>query len=73
MVNWELTSAAINALFFILAMLFGVYWRLFKTKLSALREFVDLVDEALKDDKVTDEEYARLFDAFKKLFEKAVK
>ena len=45
------------------------YWTHFKTKLAALRDFIDTLDDALKDDKVTEEEYRQLWEKFKKLAE----
>jgi hypothetical protein len=45
------------------------YWIRFKTKLTAIREFIDTLDDALKDDKVTNSEYEELWERFKKLVE----
>ena len=45
------------------------YWTRLKTKLTAIREFIDTLDDALKDDKVTEEEYRQLWEKFKKLSE----
>jgi oligoendopeptidase F len=45
------------------------YWIRFKAKLTAVREFIDTLDDALKDDKVTEEEYRQLWEKFKKLVE----
>lgn len=50
----------------------GVKWKLFKSKISALREFIDILDAALADDKISEEEFSRLFEAFKKLFKASV-
>jgi hypothetical protein len=45
------------------------YWSRFKAKVSAVRGFVDALDDALKDDKVTEEEYKVLWERFKAVVE----
>lgn len=44
-----------------------VYYIRFKRKLKAFREFIDLLDDALYDDRITEEEYRALWDKFKRL------
>jgi oligoendopeptidase F len=45
------------------------YWARFKTKLAAIRDFIDTLDDALRDDTITDSEYQQLWEKFKKLVE----
>jgi len=68
MVGWATISYFVNALLGLLALVAALKWRYIKAKLSALREFIDALDDALKDDRVTEEEFNRLFELFKKLF-----
>jgi ribosome recycling factor len=42
----------------------------FKQKLTDIREFVDALDDALKDSKITEEEWQALWEHFKKLVAK---
>lgn len=42
----------------------GIGYAVFKRKLSQVRRLVDELDDALRDDKVTDEEFKRLWEAF---------
>lgn len=42
-------------------------WYRFKRKIKALREFIVELDEAIKDDKVTEEEFRRIWQRFKDL------
>ena len=44
-------------------------WGRLKTKIKAVREFVVLLDEALYDDRVTEEEWQQLWEKFKKILE----
>jgi hypothetical protein len=66
--DWAAVSYVVNALLGLLALVAALKWRYIKAKLSALREFIDALDEALKDDRISEEEFNRLFDLFKKLF-----
>jgi len=45
------------------------YWGRFKAKLKAIREFIDELDDALYDDKISEEEYRKLWEKFKKIVE----
>lgn len=45
----------------------GAYYLIFKKKLNALREFIDHLDDAVTDDKVTEEEFQKLWSSFKHL------
>ena len=40
---------------------FGAYYSIFRRKLSAIRGFIDAVDDALYDDKVTEEEFRKIW------------
>lgn len=42
-----------------------------KLKFSASKEFLTQVDDALYDDKVTDEEFRKIFDVGKKIIDKS--
>jgi len=44
-------------------------WGQLKSKLRAVRELVDELDEALRDDRVTEEEWRRLWEKLKALVE----
>jgi Na+/H+ antiporter NhaB len=65
----ETISIVITAVVSVLATFFTQY-ALFKRKLRAVREFVDTLDDALQDDKVTEQEYRELWEKFKALFNK---
>lgn len=40
--------------------LLGVRWQLAKKKLTEVRQLIDVVDDALQDDKVTEEEFRNI-------------
>ncbi len=42
------------------AVLLGVKWQLAKKKLTEVRQLIDVVDDALQDDKVTEEEFRNI-------------
>ncbi len=42
-------------------------WLAVKARLTSIRHLLDAVDDALYDDKVTDEEYKKIHDSFAKL------
>jgi cell shape-determining protein MreC len=65
----ETISIVITAVVSVLATFFTQY-ALFKRKLHTIREFVDTLDDALQDDKVTEQEYRELWEKFKALFNK---
>ncbi|MEM2759869.1 MAG: hypothetical protein QXU32_06595 [Nitrososphaerales archaeon] len=44
-----------------------IYWQRFKGKLSAIREVFDVVDDALRDDRVSEEEWNGIWMAVKKV------
>ncbi len=48
----------------------GSYYIVFKGKLGKLRKAIDSVDDALKDDAVSDEEFVKIFGDFKELVKK---
>jgi hypothetical protein len=43
------------------------YWAKFKTRLHAVRNFVDAVDESIYDDKITEQEFRTTWEAGKKI------
>ncbi|MCK5612419.1 hypothetical protein KAR91_61675 [Candidatus Pacearchaeota archaeon] len=45
----------------------GTSYAVFKAKLHQIRTFLDTVDDAVYDDDITEEEFRRSFEAFKKL------
>jgi hypothetical protein len=45
-------------------------WSRSKRKLTDIREFVDALDDALKDSKITEEEFQAIWEHFKKLVAK---
>jgi hypothetical protein len=63
----ETISIIITAIISILATFFTQYV-LFKRKLRAVREFIDKLDDALYDDRITEEEYRTLWEKFKAIF-----
>lgn len=44
-----------------------IYWQRFKSKLSLVRRLIDSIDDAVKDDKVTDEEFERIWDTARQI------
>jgi hypothetical protein len=63
--DWlETISLVITAIISILATFFTQYI-LFKRKLRAVREFIDKLDDALYDDRITEDEYKELWEKFK--------
>lgn len=44
-----------------------IYWQRFKAKLSAVREMFDIVDNAMQDDRVTEEEWNGIWKAVKEV------
>jgi len=44
-----------------------IYWQRFKTKLSQVRQLIEVVDDALYDNKVTEKEYQAIWEAVKRL------
>ena len=44
-----------------------IYWQRFKSKLSTVRWMFDIVDDALQDDKITEEEWNGIWKAVKKV------
>lgn len=48
----------------------GGYYVVFKGKLRKLRKAIDVVDDALIDDTVTNEEFVKVFETFKELIKK---
>jgi hypothetical protein len=65
----ETISIIITAIISVLATFFTQYV-LFKRKLHTIREFIDTLDDALKDDTVTEQEYRELWEKFKTIFSK---
>ena len=65
---WE-TIIGVVATFAVTILATWRHWRKFKTKLKAVREFVDTLDDALYDNSVSEEEYRALFEKFKKIIE----
>jgi cell shape-determining protein MreC len=65
----ETISIVITAVVSVLATFFTT-WGVFKRKLHTVREFVDTLDDALQDDKVTEQEYRELWEKFKAIFNK---
>lgn len=49
---------------------YGSKWYYFKGKLSRIRDCIDAVDEAVKDDAVTEEEFHKAWNACYKIFSK---
>ena len=47
----------------------AVAWAKFKTKFSEIRKFIDTLDDALYDNKVTENEYRELWESFKAVIE----
>lgn len=60
------TISSIVAL--IIAVGFGGLWARGKGKLTELRNLIVSVDDAVKDDRVTEEEFQKIWDAAKKVF-----
>jgi hypothetical protein len=44
-----------------------IHWQRFKAKLRMLRTFFDILDDALKDDSVSEEEWSAIWKATRKL------
>jgi len=65
---WETVLGALAAFLVALAAAWR-HWGRFKGKLRAVRELVDELDEALRDDRVTEEEWRRLWEKLKALVE----
>jgi hypothetical protein len=42
-------------------------WGIFKRKLRTIREAIDTLDDALYDDKITEDEYRAIWEKFKKI------
>jgi oligoendopeptidase F len=42
-------------------------WNKFKSKLHDVRQFIDTLDDALYDDKVTEQEYRAIWELFQKI------
>lgn len=42
-------------------------WNKFKSKLNQIRKFVDTLDDALYDNKVTEKEYQEIWESFKSI------
>jgi len=65
---WETVTAAIAAVAVTLLASWR-YWRKFKTKLNRVTTFMVALEQALYDDKITEEEFRDLFEKFKKIIE----
>lgn len=46
-----------------------VVWNKFKYKLGEIRKFIDTLDDALYDNKVTEKEYQEIWESFKTIIE----
>ena len=47
----------------------AVAWAKFKTKFSEIRKFIDTLDDALYDNKVTEKEYQEIWESFKAIID----
>ena len=65
---WE-TIIGVVATFAVTILASWRYWRKFKTKLNRITTFMVTLDQALYDDKITEEEFRDLFEKFKKIIE----
>ncbi len=45
----------------------AIYFHKLKTKLTQFRQFIDLIDDALSDNTITEKEYQSIWEAGKKL------
>lgn len=59
---YKTLALAIIALLIFLAGSYGSYYLIFKKKLSEFRACIEAVDEALKDDTVSEEEFSKVWD-----------
>lgn len=51
----------------IVALIAGVKWGIAKQRLSSFRKLVDSVDDAVADDKVTESEFQKIWNNFRKV------
>lgn len=60
MINIDTIQMIATAIVAISAVLMGARWQLAKKKLTEVRQVIDAVDDALQDDKVTEEEFRNI-------------
>lgn len=60
MINIDTIQMIATAIVAISAVLMGARWQLAKKKLTEVRQLIDIVDDALQDDKVTEEEFRNI-------------
>jgi hypothetical protein len=65
--NLDTISLIAGAVITIAAVLLGVRWQLAKNKLSEIRKLIDAVDDALRDDSISEEEFREIFQRLMKV------
>jgi hypothetical protein len=59
--NIDTISILAGAVITVASVMLGIRWQLAKKKLTEIRQLIDTVDDALNDDKVSEEEFRKIF------------
>ncbi len=68
--EFVINATIVSAVLFLVALLAGAYWVMAKRYLSEIRKLIVELDDAITDDRITEEEWNKIWAALMELIDK---